>query len=424
MKCDFEDGLSLVSNLNVTEWRHTFDPMPAHVDGTPRRCLETWPPDDPSNATVHARSRGFNALMEERSRSGDPLVESSGNSSTPSYPPRYPKGLFSAYLDHVRFEWARTAAAVYDGLGEYRVKLDTATFVTAYGRSGLHPSSNSNDDNGEWKAETEHRLTNISSAAVGNIKADIEMFWNESGSETMGVDWRERTDQIVGRYGSRLPELMHHLYQSITGSSNTSYQSFDSPNISVVNRTAFESARHLVAVLLLPHHVPILSHISSWTLREQNLAACINFLAPGVDALDSISVSERKIAQVVRLVQHEICDALIFVNDQLASANSLILPPSAPHTSTYRPSTTLVSTSSPKLPPSEQEALKAISLALHRISDLMSNKLRWTSWKSCPRKCDAHRGEICLITLWPLTGWDFSNMVPRCSDNVRFRWRR
>lgn len=119
------------------------------------------------------------------------------------------------------YSWARIAAAVYDGTGEYRVKLDTGTFVTAYGRVGLNITSPNT---------TDHRLTNLTREVADDIKSDIQQFFLPSSSsssdevvETSGVDWRDVTDQIVARYGERLQELF--IYLSEVNTTKTTIES-------------------------------------------------------------------------------------------------------------------------------------------------------------------------------------------------------
>lgn len=419
MKCDFEDGLGLVSHLNVTEWRQTFDPMPPGETDRERRCMSEWLHDGFRITTTH----GLVGALQQPEIFGNPLDGTASSSiaanssklyvfETHTGPPRKPH--VSIWLDHAWFEWARTATLVYNGLGEQRVKLDTSTFVTAYGRTGVYPSSNSSDHkNGEWKLqERKHRLTNVTSQAARDIKADIEKFWR--GGETRrterGIDWEERTDLIVGRYGERLPTLANFLHQALNGSTNKSDFGLTAPNT-----TALESARHLVAILVLPHYTHSAKPSSSLSLAEQNLAACISFLAPDIDDSMVALESEQKIARVIRLVQREVCSTLLFANERLAFAASLLNQP-PPYTPSSTPTPSPIGNSNESR---YTKARDAISATLFRISDLMSNKLRWKSWKSCPRRCETEKGELCLITLWPAHEFDFGkDMEPRCSNRV------
>ena len=367
MKCNFEDGLALLRNLNVTGWLAAYD-KPNNT--SPRRCVESQPLDEPlPNASVEnaspARSR---PPRPSRSNRGHPSTTEGHDNPLPLFPPPLrgandrgndrrhfegdypapPERCHSGFANQINFEWARTATMVYDGLGEYRVKLHISTFVTAYGRAGLNITSPNT---------TDHRLVGLSRDAAKDIKTEIERFFTVPPAKTTGIDWRQVTDEIVTRHGGRLQELLGYLSDIDPKSSDAT---------STIN-----SARMLLALLLVPHH-----DLSPNVSKEDNVRACTSFLTPclGLDA-QYITASERKIARVVQYVQHAICDALISVNDDL----------------------TIAATDADDKPPLS----KAIDRSRERVSALM-NDLRWTMWKSCDRKCGVN--EICLITLWPIAG--------------------
>ena len=369
IKCNFDDGLDLVRNLNVTEWRPAYEKLD-NITG--RRCVDRWPPDEPLPNSTFTSVEGFSLARSHPPRFSPPPEGHPSTAASDDNPPtplsrgpgndrRRPKGgppdrNHTGFANQIMFEWARTATIVYDGLGENRVKLDMGTFITAYGRAGLNITSPNT---------TDHRLVGLSRDAAKDIKAEIERFFTVPTARTTGIDWRQVTDEIVTRYGGRLQELFAYLSNIDTTSSNAT--------------STIHSARMLVALLLVPHH-DLSPHVS----KEDNVRACTSFLVPsiGLDAAD-VPASERKIAQVVQYVHHAICDTLVSVNDDLAIA----------------PNFTDGGDEDDK-----HLLFKAIDRSRERVSALM-NDLRWAMWKSCDRKCDVH--EICLITLWPITGQFF-----------------
>jgi hypothetical protein len=362
MKCNFEDGLDLAKNLNITGWLAAYE-KPSNTSG--RRCVERWPPDEPLPNATFSSMENFSLARSRSSRSSPPPRghEDSDNPLPLSPPPlrganglgnyrrlkddlprpRPPNWSHSGFANQISFEWARTATMVYDGLGEYRVKLDMGTFVTAYGRAGLNITSPNT---------TDHRLVGLSRDAAEDIETEIKRFFTVPSPRTTGIDWRQVTDQIVARYGGRLQELFACLSDAKSSDAT------------------FNSARMLVALLLVPHH-----DLGPNVPKEDNVRACTSFLGPSIGLnTPYVSASERKIAQVIQYVQHAICDTLVSVNDDLATA----------------------------LADGEEHLLSnTIDLSRERVSALM-NDLRWTMWKSCDRKCDVN--EICLITFWPITG--------------------
>lgn len=408
IKCSFEDGLTLVKNLNATGWLTSFQADSGN--GTaPRRCLDRWPPDEPQNRTQIINEPAHVAvddLMLARVGGGDeepfpshprPPPSPPGDGEHPPPPPgrrprppgngtngpppgrRYgpPGGPGIPFQNVIMFEWARTAAAVYSGPGEYRVKLDTGTFVTAYGRAGLIGTDSPNT--------TDHRLLNLTREAAEDLRRDIATFFRPLPTEPSpselrkevktltGISWRDVADQIVSRYGDRLPELFAYLNAATSSSSANE------------TKIGFESARMLVSMLLVPYH-----DLSPTISRDDNLQSCTNLFVPDLgpepelDAEDdpstsSLYPSERVVAKAIQYTQHAICETLLFVHEEISRVASV-----------DKPKTELLK--------------KAAGISRDHISELM-NKLRWTSWKSCDRKCS--HNEICLITLWPLSGTVF-----------------
>lgn len=410
IKCAFEDGLTLLKNLNVTGWIESFDSDSGN--NTTRPCFDQWPPkgnDTRSGLTsqelnvqelMHARVDGprFLPSLPDRgpNRKGDhPGLPLDRYNTPPSGPPTRqptrpgkgdnPFAFISPFQNQILFEWARTAAAVYNGPGEYRVKLDVGTFVTAYGRPGSKGINSANT--------TDHRLVNMTREAAADLKRDIEAFFPQvsssvapqepgkrvqrptplsadnvdEGAESRlsGFNWRDVTDQIVARYGDRLPELFSYLNIAADAGTNANDTKF-----------GFESARMLVSLLLVPHY-----DLSPVVSRDENIRLCTEFLAPDpysvANKRPQLYASERVIVQSIKRTHRTICETLFFVHDELSQVSAI---GKGKHLAILK---------------------RAAAISRDHVSELM-NDLQWTSWKSCDRKCGYN--EICVITLWPLTG--------------------
>jgi hypothetical protein len=144
LKWDFEDGLVLVNNLNVTRWE---------------RYLEKNKTVDP-NVPCREHGPGQNLTQLEM------MLFEHQRYHTPHTAPLYEYGPRFDSPDrlYVNFDWVRIAAAVYSGIGESRVVLDTGAFVTAYGRRGLCISSPNT---------TLHRLTNLTLSVGREIQSEV-----------------------------------------------------------------------------------------------------------------------------------------------------------------------------------------------------------------------------------------------------------
>ncbi|KAF8316294.1 hypothetical protein DL93DRAFT_2078013, partial [Clavulina sp. PMI_390] len=385
IKCSFGDGLTLVKNLNVTGWAEKF----RAPGSTPRGCMETWPPDEPKAGFVEIS--GFNNIHQAQSidSAGPPSEPDAGDERPP--PPDFPKdgpprgprfpgrggsgprgppfGSSSPFSNQINFEWARAATTVYNGPGEFRVKLDTGSFVTAYGREGLGDSVLSPN-------VTKHRLVDMTQEAVTELIREIDGFWitNQDSMAISGINWRDITDQIVIRYGDRLPELFSSLFAASLP------RSIADANATLSN---FEKARMVLSVLLVPHQDLGLA-LSGGSTTEEHLQDCADFWVPNIeidlDNEEPLYPSEKKISRALRTVQARICETLISVHEELSR----------------------VATSTLELHQASIDDIRiAAGISRDRVSALMS-KLQWSGWQSCDRKCG--HDEICLITLWPISG--------------------
>lgn len=319
MKCKLMDGLDLISNVNVTDWHDSFE---ANYS-IPDPCIDFWPW---SKSTVSALPSG------------------------PSFPELNPRPRYSAYANFTAFEWMRSAAAVYDGPGESRVKLDVGTFVSAYGRPGVKEVLSSNT--------REHRLTNITRQTAEALRSDVESFFlrDESGVprvQTTGTDWRGITDIVITAYATRLREILAHLNSAVE----------------LGTPTPVTHARMLLSALLLPHY-----SFSADSTFDSNVARCAASLVPSLDPA-LWSASERKTAYAIRFVHHTICSTLIAASEALE----------ARHTGAER----------------TEPGLALIASTRDSIAALMQ-RLQWTVWKDCDRKCGI--GEVCMIPVWPWHG--------------------
>lgn len=327
IKCTFESGLQLVSNVNTTAWRDSF-PSPSYVD----------------------------AHMDDRP-------------DTPRTGPH--ERIRSPFFNSVAFEWARSAANIYQGPEERRLRLDTSTFITAYGRHGSLAFNASNP--------SQHRLTALTPRAARDIKTDIESsILSNSREISSGIDWRSVTDLIVVRYGHRLSTLLDYLTRAL----QSNYGSSKSNDPSQVTNPIM-SARMLLATLLAPHY-----DLTPGVSQSVQVASCVSSLVPWrefrVTDTQGWSGPEHKLSRAVDHVQRAICNTLIVMNDELAVAAL-----NEPHT---------VSRSSPPCSFSK-EMRRATQRSQQRLMELM-NDLRWTMWRSCDRKCDS--GEICFVSNWRL----------------------
>lgn len=275
--------------------------------------------------------------------------------------------LRSPFFNSVAFEWARSAASIYQGHEERRLRLDTSTFVTAYGRHGL-PSPNVPDP-------SQHRLASLTPQAARDIKAEIEAsILSDSREANSGIDWRGVTDLIVVRYGHRLSTLLDYLSRAL----ESDYGSSNRNDPSKVTDPIL-SARMLLATLLAPHY-----DLTPGIPQNTHIASCVSYLVPWreirVAGTQGWSSSEDKLSRAVEHVQRAICSTLIFMNDELAA------PAHAFSEITYHSHFS-------------KQMRKAAQRSQQRLMGLM-NDLRWTMWKSCDRKCDA--GEICFVSNWRL----------------------
>ena len=252
----------------------------------------------------------------------------------PGHPLGRPAWFGTPYRLYVTFEWARSAAAVYTGMGESRVLLDTSAFVTAYGRSGLHLSSANT---------TLHRLTNLTLAAGREIQTEVAHLFRPDRKPS-GIDWRSVTDQIVLKFGDRLPQLHAYLKQG--------------------DGTSIQNARMLISSILVSHFDFSLDTAAS-------LDSCTHTFTPRLDP--SWPSSEAKILRAIEHVLHDICQTLHFVNEQLGGRSVSV---------------------------STNDTEDTLAISRQRVSDLMT-RLDWKLWVKCEEKCAL--GEICLINLWPIT---------------------
>jgi hypothetical protein len=233
---------------------------------------------------------------------------------------------------YVNFDWVRIAAAVYSGMGESRVFLDTGAFVTAYGRRGLHiPSPNT----------ILHRLTNLTLSAGREIQAEVaDLFRYDRKSS--GINWRSVTDHIVLRYGDRLSELRAYLMRG--------------------DATSIQNARLLLSSALVAYFE--FDHDTTAT----SLSSCMHAFTPPLDP--SWPSSEAKIVRAIEYVLDDICQTLLFVNEQFSG-----------------------------WPLSANDTDAAVAISRERVDHLMT-RLDWKLWIQCKEKCAL--GEVCVIDLWPI----------------------
>ncbi|KAH7105194.1 hypothetical protein BKA62DRAFT_669447 [Auriculariales sp. MPI-PUGE-AT-0066] len=368
--CDWSTGVELVLNNNVTHWAPIFNA--SQPGGFPP------PPDSPEwNRTRRPweTDNGVDGLFAaHQAVLDDPEPEFP---PPPDFPPGHPPGRRppgrpphdggggwrrSPFVEYLNWEWLRSATAVYDGAGEMRLQLIPSSFVSAYGRTGLNLSSSD---------PTQHRLTNASLAQVEALRIQSDVATAVADvlvGHISDTDWRGVTDQVVNRYGRRLPEL-HALLRNGT-------------------EDAVQQARFSLASLLMPFFQPTQS-------RATNVDTCSRAFVYG---LDSLSHRENKILQAVLLVQRDICDVLLTMRDDFFSATG----------------------SESHLP---QVPADTLELHAENLLQLMS-RLRWHMWVQCDEHCSY--AEVCYIEIWPLRlggrpgppGRDRSEVKPICAGYV------
>jgi len=118
-------------------------------------------------------------------------------------------------FDHWSWNWVKSIATRYDGIGGERVRLDYDHFVTSF---GYDLDLFRRDDNLP-------RLENLSVASLDKIRADVDAMvrdWNPSLElyKDDSINWQSIADMVVERYANELRYLT-------SGKLTTSEQFFD-----------------------------------------------------------------------------------------------------------------------------------------------------------------------------------------------------
>lgn len=106
------------------------------------------------------------------------------------------------------FEWMRTAASRYHGIGGARVALDYSSMVSAY----FYPVDLTNPDTA-GAAEGLPRLVSASADQLAAVKRDVGLAIrracdDEGACVAPAVDWQAVTDMTTARYAERLRHLV------------------------------------------------------------------------------------------------------------------------------------------------------------------------------------------------------------------------
>ncbi|KAF8295804.1 hypothetical protein DL93DRAFT_2234161 [Clavulina sp. PMI_390] len=182
----------------------------------------------------------------------------------------------------------------------------------------------------------------------------------EQRTRSLGVDWRAKTDRMVQQYARRISNLHYNLRQALVSPSSSPNPLLDPVIISTM----------IVANILSPHYA-----LSIETSFDAAVERCVTFSLPDFttdSAARSASFSEQKIIRAIRHVERDICRTLILVHIELKPV--LEGSPSDGHTGLHA---------------ADQERIRH---ALRLVTDLME-RLQWSAWKSCDRKCDVD--EVC-----------------------------
>ncbi|KAF8307825.1 hypothetical protein DL93DRAFT_1982204 [Clavulina sp. PMI_390] len=297
-----------------------------------------------------------------------------------------------SFFSTTAFEWFRIRANAYSQIPaeETRLRVDIASFVTAYGRSGL-PSQKSH-------SPPAHRLINLEPHAVQDIMAEIESHFLEpsigrqwklsslwSSSEAMlsthslGVDWRAKADHMTQRYARRIANLHDSLHQALM-----------SPSPSPSSNPLFDpivNSRMIIANLIYPHYSLALENSLDVAVEQ-----CTTFSTSEFHTFLSRSptLSEQKMLLAIQHVQRAICRTLILMYIELQPDDHPPYEENGHSQSSFE-----------GVQPEQTYSKGGVRRALWLVTDLMEH-LRWSAWKSCDKKCGVD--EVCSTSNSMRTG--------------------
>lgn len=369
VKCNPQDKVRLISNINVTDWHDIFEPE----HKVPNPCIDIWPfPEGPD--------KNFSSLRQSTLRPD--LWHAAPLHADPLPFPTFPRERYSAYSNWTHFEWLRSTSQVYSNPGESHVKLDTSSFVTTYGRRGL-PDHAVVDIEGGRRG---HRLWNLTSEAAADVRKDVEgLFEDADGRQSSGIDWRQVADDVVQTYGNRLREIYEYLVMALDPKTSRDAPISSSPSAPIsesANTTStLLKARFMISSLLMPHlNLPSASNTSHAAKVVQCVESHIPSPLEDVLVVDSKWTSqEMKINRALVVVQSDICSTLLEMNESLDHIGSKPFTPD------------LKTSSDPRV----------IRFAKESIGKLMA-RLDWSTWVRCKERCGL--SEVCMIDTWPWQG--------------------
>ncbi|KAG9084812.1 hypothetical protein FRC06_003887, partial [Ceratobasidium sp. 370] len=286
--CNMQDErVKLVRNVDVTRWADEMDDHSdrsgSDEDGEKRRG--PWGPGRPVPAAPSS------PLPTHRPGPGGPGRRPPG------------RGGFTMFARYASWEWLRAASHAYNGLGEARVKLQSGWHVTS---RGIAPTSDGIT-----------RVVQLPADSIAGWKAEVDQMLQMAIVEkrgNSGVDWRALTDQVVDKYGDRLPELSRLL--KLASANTLTHTPGPNTNTSVHLRHAFR----LVSSTILPFY----DHYAS---RDEQVEICTFSVLPDLAAkdgeADSLNQFERKIWTAITHVHRSICAAVLDVYAELAALPSL-----------------------------------------------------------------------------------------------------
>ncbi|KAL7273530.1 hypothetical protein RUND412_003610 [Rhizina undulata] len=171
--CDFNTGLELVANRNITV---------------------------PSDGPIVTPHPPLLELSQSRALGGErPPPPDDGHHPSMPY---FPRGPISPFYAYAHWEWIRSATWHYSDTPESRVNLNFCSLETYYDPTltSLLPRPLS---------KRQHRLKSISAADAETLKRRLSTNLKSAATSAAcsGIDWRRLAESILERYAGRIKEL-------------------------------------------------------------------------------------------------------------------------------------------------------------------------------------------------------------------------